>query len=371
MRILSIYGKEKTGGLSKRLYRLFTALVSNGHELYYLSADRTASVSEKINHQRIRAPFHQRENLIFWLCFSISSLLQTLTCARRHNIDRIVVFSPFYAFLSLLPIFMLNVPAVTFIRADNMKHSRNRLRNSIFFLLDYIGIRISTKLVFAGESLARTYRRRFPIGDKTVLILPNSVDRKFTIDPEDKQRLRFQLSIAPEEFLLCTAGNINRGKNFGFLIEAIHRLPPGDGKLLILGDESNPSGELQRLKQMVSRWALHERILFCGWQQDPLPYIAASDLFVFPSKYEGSPNALLEALSCGIPCLGSDIEEIREVLHYDELLFSLDHIKGLVEKIRRAYMDDEYYKRLLRLSAVRCGLLTGDWEEKAVGMVTG
>jgi glycosyltransferase involved in cell wall biosynthesis len=76
-------------------------------------------------------------------------------------------------------------------------------------------------------------------------------------------------------------------------------------------------------------------------------------------------------LSCGIPCLGSDIEEIREVLHYDELLFSLDHIAGLVEKIRRAYKDDEYYKRLLRLSAVRCGQLTGDWEEKAVGMVTG
>ena len=161
MRILSIYCKEKTGGLSKRLYRLFTALVSNGHELYYLSADRTASVSEKINHLRIRAPFPQRENILFWICFSVSSLLQTLACARRHKIDRIVVFSPFYAFLSLLPIFVLNVPAVTFIRADNMKHGRNRLRNWIFLVFDYIGIRISTKLVFAGESLTRTYRRRF------------------------------------------------------------------------------------------------------------------------------------------------------------------------------------------------------------------
>ncbi|KPJ77235.1 MAG: hypothetical protein AMJ54_08605 [Deltaproteobacteria bacterium SG8_13] len=371
MRVLSLYCKDQKGGFSKRLYRLLEALVANGHELYYLSADRTSVLSEKVTHKTIRAPFQKSGNIIFWICFSIASFVHTLAVARKHKIERITVFSPFYTFLTLLPILLLKVPAVTFIRADNMKHSGNRLRNSIFYLFDYIGIRASMKIVFAGQSLARTYRKRFPIGNKSVLIFPNSIDRKFAVDEESRTRLRAQLAVAPEEFLLSTSGNINRGKNFGFLIEAIHRLPPDTVKLLIIGDESHPAGELQRLKQLTSERGLHERVLFCGWQPDPRLYIAASDLFVFPSRYEGSPNALLEALSCGVPCLGSKIEEIREILLYDELLFSLERPDELVTKIKRAQSENPYYRRLFELSEVRREHFTGDWDSKAITIVTG
>jgi glycosyltransferase involved in cell wall biosynthesis len=100
-----------------------------------------------------------------------------------------------------------------------------------------------------------------------------------------------------------------------------------------------------------------------------MKYIASSDLFVFPSRFEGSPNALLEALSCGIPCLGSDIKEIREILSYPDLLFSLENEKELCSTIMRAVTGENFYEKLRTMSKERCSAYIFDWNKKAIDMI--
>lgn len=52
--------------------------------------------------------------------------------------------------------------------------------------------------------------------------------------------------------------------------------------------------------------------------------IAKSDLFVFPSSYENHPKALLEAMSCGLPCIGSNVEGIKELIVHGETGYLCD-----------------------------------------------
>jgi len=77
------------------------------------------------------------------------------------------------------------------------------------------------------------------------------------------------------------------------------------------------------LLELASRLEIRERVRFAGWlgQGDLWSLFRHADLFVMPSRREGMPNALLEALGCNLPCMGSDIPGIRDVLFHRELIF--------------------------------------------------
>jgi glycosyltransferase involved in cell wall biosynthesis len=109
--------------------------------------------------------------------------------------------------------------------------------------------------------------------------------------------------------------------------------------------------------------------VFTGWLNEPIDIIASADLFVFPSQQEGSPNALLEALSCNVVCLGSRISEIAEILKYDELLFSLSSTEELTLKIRKTILDRSYADRLLALARERKNDYLFNWDHQAVKIV--
>jgi glycosyltransferase involved in cell wall biosynthesis len=59
---------------------------------------------------------------------------------------------------------------------------------------------------------------------------------------------------------------------------------------------------------------IRERVHFAGWSADVTSFLRASDLFVLPSRWEGMPNALLEAMAAGLPAVAVDVEGVSELL---------------------------------------------------------
>jgi len=113
---------------------------------------------------------------------------------------------------------------------------------------------------------------------------------------------------------LVTAGRICRQKGFDLLIDAmpavLRRFP--DAQLVILGE-----GPLEaELRKQAQNLGLQEKVAFLGFQANPWLYIKHADAFILPSRFEGLPNVLLEALALGTPVVVSDcpggIREIRE-----------------------------------------------------------
>ena len=99
-------------------------------------------------------------------------------------------------------------------------------------------------------------------------------------------------------------GRLHRQKAYDVLLDAFARVAPKlpDWRLVALGD-----GELGReLALRAGALGLADRVDWLGRQADPWPWLRAADVFVLPSRFEGTPNALLEAMSCAVAPIVSD-----------------------------------------------------------------
>jgi glycosyltransferase involved in cell wall biosynthesis len=130
---------------------------------------------------------------------------------------------------------------------------------------------------------------------------------------ERRSRVRASLGIPYSAPLLINVGRQEYPKGQRHLLEAMARLAglAPDAVLLIAGREGNRTPELQRLHRELG---LGERVRFLGHRADVPDLLAASDVFVFPSLFEGLGGAVIEAMALGLPVVASDIPALREVV---------------------------------------------------------
>jgi starch synthase (maltosyl-transferring) len=75
--------------------------------------------------------------------------------------------------------------------------------------------------------------------------------------------------------------------------------------------------QLDRLHELVQETELAERIHFLGWRSDVAEILAASKALVLPSRWEGMPNVVLEAMASRLPVVATDVEGSGELLRAD------------------------------------------------------
>ena len=110
-------------------------------------------------------------------------------------------------------------------------------------------------------------------------------------------------------------GKVQWAKGVDLLIEAFFKIAKKfpNYKLTIVGDFAEPS-YYNGLKERVKDLNLKNRIEFLGNREDVPELLNSSKLFVLPSRSEGWGVALAEALSCGLPCIATNVGGIPEVL---------------------------------------------------------
>jgi glycosyltransferase involved in cell wall biosynthesis len=126
------------------------------------------------------------------------------------------------------------------------------------------------------------------------------------------------------------------------------------------------------LQRLAVKLGVDKKVIFTGWleKEELWKIYIASDLFVLPSLNEGMPNAMLETLGFGLPCIGSDIPGIMDILHYEELLFDPQNEIGLVNRIHRFFSDNQFSDKMKRLCEERKETFSFDWKEKLFQTVT-
>ena len=372
MQILSVYFKHQQGGFNKRLYRVLTALAKNNHSVHCISAAPLPISDPNIQAHILPLPFTDRENLFFWLLFTSVAPIYCAWVAHRYRINKIVVFSSYYSYICTPTVLLTGAALITFLRADVLREARlekkQKLKIVIHRILEWCGLRFSRQVVANSHTLARAVAGRCPAVKP--LVLPNNIDHSISIDGSERAVQRRLYRIAESEFAVTTASPLNRVKNIDLLIKAFAMAKLKNGRLLIIGDDLKKTGERLRLEQLAANQALGDRVVFTGWLEAPQKMIAACDLFVFPSSQEGSPNALLEALACGIPCLGSRIPEIAEILHYRDLMFDISDPGQLAGIIHKTGTDSGFKQHLQVLSNSRKEQFSFNWENRVVSLIT-
>lgn len=203
--------------------------------------------------------------------------------------DLVVSFVDVANVLTLLAVRGLCLPVVVAERTSPRRHRMPPL----YACLRRVLYRWAARLVVQTDETAAWGRRR--VAPERVVVLPNPVW------PSQPPGRLAELPAGPR---LVAMGRLVALKRFDLLIEVFaplaERLP--EWSLVILGD----GPERARLERLVEVSGLAGRVRLPGEVRDPASWLTGSDVFVLTSRYEGFPNALCEAMACGLPAVAFD-----------------------------------------------------------------
>jgi glycosyltransferase involved in cell wall biosynthesis len=147
-----------------------------------------------------------------------------------------------------------------------------------------------------------------------IRIIPNIHEEEVFQRPVDRHQVRESLGIAPDAPLLIHVGRLTPSKRVGDLIEAVGLLAPSHPNLrvLLVGD----GNERAQIEHRIGELNLTRQISLLGVRDDIPALLKSSDLFVFPSEIEGSPNAVIEACFAELPIVACDVPGVRDVVQH-------------------------------------------------------
>ena len=204
------------------------------------------------------------------------------------------------------------------------------LKRKIAYLIEKIAYKAADKIVLASESDKEFIESKFKIATSKIEIIPNYIDTELfkpLLTQKEKDRIIF-------------VGRLEEQKNLFNLIEAIDNLPI---KLVLVG-----SGSLkEKLKNFTKD--KNAKVEFKGnIPNEKLPEeLNKSEVFILPSLYEGCPKTLLEAMSCGLPCIGTNVDGIKEIIKHKENGYLCETSADSIRKAILEVLDDKMLQQKL------------------------
>lgn len=160
--------------------------------------------------------------------------------------------------------------------------------------------------------------QKFPLRGKAYYVPGIGVDvKKISSVQVDRATKRAELGIPQDALVFITVGELIPRKNQEFLIRAFSNANLTNAHLLICGS----GREKEHLEQRMQELKVAEKVHLLGFRRDVYELLKCSDVFVFPSKQEGLPVALMEAMAAGLPCIASRIRGNVDLLENSRYLF--------------------------------------------------
>jgi glycosyltransferase involved in cell wall biosynthesis len=193
--------------------------------------------------------------------------------------------------------------------------------------------------VCVSRDVAQFWARRMKLPAASTLVIPNGVDieRQRAAAPVDWTSLGLP---AHSRVLVCV-GRVDAQKNTAWLVEQAPRILEAlpNHHLVFVGD-----GPLrEQLERRVVELGVAERVRFVGWRPNVPALMAASELLLLPSRWEGMPNVVLEAMAAGKPVVATRAEGVCELLGPAAALqtTALDDSAGFVQAVVNLAGDAE------------------------------
>lgn len=204
--------------------------------------------------------------------------------------------------------------------------------------------RWQSAVVAVSAEVADSIERRAPAG-VPVRVVRNGIEPA-PVDESGAGAVRATLGIPPEAPVVGTVAVFRRQKRLDHWIEVAHRIAEREAAahFLLVGD-----GPLRaEIEALAGRRELAGRIRFAGLQEDVRPYLAAIDVYLMTSEFEGLPLALLEAMSAARPVVVTAVGGILEVVSDGETgtVLPFGDVAGLAAAAAALIADPERRSRI-------------------------
>lgn len=218
---------------------------------------------------------------------------------------------------------------------------------------EYIAAKYADEVIVLSEKVQKYFKKFY---DRDTVLIPNGV---MTHENRKANLITQKFGLHKDEYI-CALSRLTEEKGIHFLIEAYKELKT-DKKLVIAGAASDTDEYVKMLKEMAGD---DPNIIFTGFVSGKILEEIYSNAYVYvlPSKLEGMPLSLLEAMSYGNCVIGSDIAEIADVVEDKAILFKKANVEDLKEKLQMVCDDVELVEKYKNeASGYICGRY--NWED--------
>lgn len=225
---------------------------------------------------------------------------------------------------------LLGVPLILNHDHTNDPH---RIDNKLLLALDKSTNRFARHFIAVAAACRDFLIQHESIPPEKITLVPNAIDlRRFSPGTISHEESRASLGLPPDVPVISGVGRLNPQKNFSLFLDIAAALAPRfpDLRFLLAGEGPEES----MLREKARALGLADRVVFSGYVADTRKVYVAADMLLMPSRFEGLPMTLLEAMAMGLPVVASRLDGIAEVIEdgVEGFLVESAGTKGFVER---------------------------------------
>ncbi len=330
LNILHTEWSDGWGGQERRIVAEMAGMRARGHRIWLATRPscRIAGEAAAAGIPVVTLPFSGK--------FHPTTILGLRRLIRREGIDIVNTHSGMDSWSGGLAAKWAGVGLVR-TRHINNPIKRNRL-NFVHYLPD--------RIVACGEEMRRHLvdGRGFPVAQ--VVSIPTGIDFARFQPGRPRSDVRASLGIADSDWAVLMVGIIRSVKRHEVALEAVARALPEipNLRLLLVGD--GPRSEA--MQQLAEQLGIAGQVRFLGHRDDIPDLLEAADAFLLTSRSEGVPQAVTQALGCGLPVVATRVGGVPELIiqEHTGLLAEAEDVAGIAAALTRLSQDPALAARL-------------------------
>ena len=168
----------------------------------------------------------------------------------------------------------------------------------------------TARIVTTGERLRKQVIAETGVEPPRVVSIPTGIDLE-RFQPGDRAAARASVGLPPGALVVGIVATLRSWKGHRYLLEAFAAMKRPEARLTIVGDGPRSHA----LQSLASELGIAGQVTFAGNQSDVAPWMQSFDVFCLPSyANEGVPQALMQAMACGLPVVTTPVGSIEEIV---------------------------------------------------------
>lgn len=324
---------DRVWGVENYVYNLIATLPYNVQSMVVCSSEST--VSEKFAAAQVTV---QIQPISGYLDLPAARSLSMLF--KRHSVDIVHTHLGLDSFIGVIAATLSGIPVVQSVHFDHPAyvHANFITQTSWRAVQALKNLRIARFLPIT-ENVGRELAQREMVPAAKITVVYPGINSIHPIDNDCRLRTRRELGCDAEDIVVIAVGRLEEEKNFDCLIKALAgaREKQIALKLWLVGDGS----QRDSLAHLIMSEKLGDVVQLLGYRNDIMALMPAADIFVLPSKKEPFGMAAVEAMSAGLPVIGTIGPGLSTIVEHQHtgLLVQPDDPTGLSEAIQQLAQD--------------------------------
>jgi len=234
---------------------------------------------------------------------------------------------------------------------------------------------LAHKMLPVSEGISKELLR-YGVPKEKMSVAPVPIDvGRYVARPQARASVRNSLRYSDQDILVCSVGQAIYRKGWDILVRAFARAleQVPQMRLLLVGATAKsgvgePDAYQKELLKLIDNLKIQDRVQFTGVRKDIGDILSAGDIFAFPSRAEGLPLALVEAMAAGLPCIATSVGGAPEVIkdNVNGLLVASEDIDAFAAGLTRLATDQALRSKLSEKAPSSLEVFSLEYQKKNV-----